>query len=160
MSKLIGAVLIFAACTASGMSAAAVYRQRVIQLEAFTALIAHIGAQISVFLTPLDHIYAEFRNAALEKCGFIGALKAVGGVSALDECRRRIQLTDDEVYELERFFAGLGHSSAQEEARHCAYFEKRIGELAASARGTLASKMRICRVFGMLTGVMLAVMLL
>ena len=160
VTRFVGAVLIFTACTSMGISASAMYKRRAAQLEAFVLLITHIGAQIDGFLLPLDRIYANFKNRTLEGCGFLDALQKNGGVAALSECRRRMNLGDDEIGELEKFFVGLGRHAADEEARHCAYFEKRIGELAASARGQLAQKTRLCRAFGMLVGVMLAVVLL
>lgn len=152
--------MIFAACTAVGFFASAMYKRRVRQLEAFAALVAYIGAQIGGFLTPLDRIYASFENRTLDECAFLAALRQSGGVAAMEVCRRSLNLTQDERDELERFFEGLGRHSADEEARHCAYFERRIGELVAAARAEHASKGRVCRTLGMLFGLMLALLLL
>ncbi len=160
MLRLMGAVLIFAASAAGGLTAAGVYRVRVLQLEAFHALIVHIGRQIDGFLLPLNLIYAEYREPILEKCGFLTALCASGGEEAVDACRHRLFLTDSELGLLKAFFGGLGRHSAEEEARHCAYYLTSIGELAKNARGELAQKIRLCRAFGMLFGIMLAVILL
>lgn len=158
--RLFGAVMIFCACTLLGLSASAVYKRRVRQLEAFAMLIAYVGAQINAFLTPLDKIYASFENRTLDECAFLDALRRDGGVKALQTCRRLLSLTDGDISELEHFFEGLGRHSAQDEARHCAYFGERIGETLASARAEATSKGKVCRTLGALFGIMLAILLL
>ncbi|MBQ8551555.1 MAG: stage III sporulation protein AB [Clostridia bacterium] len=160
MLRLAGAALIFAASLAAGLCAAGMYRTRVIQLEAFHSLIVHIGRQIDSCLVPLDRIYAAYRDPVLERCGFLAELRRSGGEAALSACGYRLLLSDTEIHELTAFFMGLGRHSAEEEPRHCAYFSARIGELAEKARGELAAKTRLCRAFGMLLGIMLAVILL
>lgn len=160
MIRLLGAIMIFFACSAAGFFCSSTYRRRARQLEAFTALISHIGAEIDSFLAPLDTIYASFDNRTLEECSFMTALRENGGVVAMQICRRSLSLTDSERAELERFFSGLGHHAAGGEAKHCAYFEKRIGELADTARSEYASKGRVCRTLGMLFGIMLTLVLL
>lgn len=159
MIKLIGALLIFAASASVGFSAAAMYRVRAEQLEALGALITHIGAQIGGFLAPLDRIYSDFKDSRLEKCGFLPILRTSGAVAALRECRESLFLNDGEIGELEKFFGALGRGDANKEERHCAYFAKRFSELYESARGESASKGRLFRTFGFLSGLMLAVIL-
>lgn len=152
--------MIFAACASVGISASAMYARRVRQLEALEALVAYVGAQINGFLTPLDRIYASFENRTLEECAFLEVLRQSGGITAMQTCRHSLNLTENECRELEGFFEGLGCHSVDEETRHCAYFEKRIGELAAAARTQYASKGKVCRTLGMLLGLMLALVLL
>ena len=160
MIRFLGALMIFAACTAVGFSASAMYLKRVRQLEAFVQLVSYIGAQIDGFLTPLERIYASFENRTLEECSFLVALRGQGGVAAMQICRRSLNLTKNERGELLRFFEGLGQHSAYEEARYCAYYERRIEELAKAARAEYPSKSRVCRTLGVLLGLMLALVLL
>ncbi len=152
--------MILFSCTAGGFYTASVYRVRAEQLEGIRALISYIGAQIDVFLTPLDSIYAHFKNSRLEACGFLELLRHSDFKTALDGCRDRIFLNDTEISELEKFFSGLGRHDAKEEKRHCAYFEKRFTEICTAANAEIASKTRLCRAFGFLGGLMLAVILL
>ncbi len=160
MLRLFGGLLIVCACTVTGFSAAAMYRLRLEQLEGFRALIAYIGAQIGVFLTPLERIYADFKNTRLEACGFSELLRKRGGEAAIQQCRSKLLLNDTEVGEAIKFFRGLGRHDAKEEERHCAYFEKRFGEFCTAASVEMASKARLCRTFGFLCGLMLAVILI
>lgn len=160
MLKLFGGLLILCACTATGFSAAAVYRLRVEQLEGFRSLISYIGAQIGAFLTPLDSIYSDFKHTRLEACGFLDLLRKGDAEAAIRECRPKLFLNDTEINEAVKFFHGLGRHDAKEEERHCAYYEKRFGELCTAANAEMTSKVRLCRTFGFLGGLMLAVILI
>ena len=121
MLRLFGGVLILASSAAVGFSLSAVYRIRVSQLEGFRAFAAHIGAQIGAFLTPLDVIYANFKNAALESCGFLTALRKSGSEMAFSLCRDRLFISETELSEAEKFFRELGRHDAREEESHCSY---------------------------------------
>ncbi|MBQ8249180.1 MAG: stage III sporulation protein AB, partial [Clostridia bacterium] len=153
-------MLILCACTAIGFSAAAMYRLRVEQLEGFRSLVGYIGAQIGVFLTPLERIYADFKNTRLEACGFLELLRNGDGEAAVYGCRTKLFLNDTEINEVIKFFRGLGLHDAKEEERHCAYYEKRFVELCTSAKAEAVSKVRLCRTFGFLGGLMLEVILI
>ena len=160
MIRLAGALLVVGASATLGFFASAMYREQARQLEGFVILISHISAQIDGFLSPLSEIFASFKNKSLEKCGFLTALSEMGGAEALSFCRSRLYLSDEELGELERFFSGLGHHSPEEEMRHCAYYEKKMTAFSARAADRLSGKVKICKSFGLLIGVMLAVMLL
>ncbi len=160
MIRLFGALLIVCASLATGFSVSAMYKLQASQLEAFSMLISHISGQIDGFLSPLERIYAEFKNTTLERCGFLPELRRSGGMSALSKCRSRLCLTDDEVGELEKFFLGLGNHGINEEIRHCAYYEKKVSAFAANAKEHLPGKVKICRSFGLLVGIMVSVVLL
>lgn len=160
MIRLFGALLIVCASLATGFSASAMYKQQAAQLEAFLALISHICGQIDGFLSPLERIYAEFKNSTLEKCGFLPELRRCGGVGALSKCKKSLCLTHEEVEELEKFFLGLGNHGISEEIRHCKYYEGKISAFAADAKEHLGGKVKICRSFGLLVGLMISVVLL
>ena len=160
MIRLFGALMIFLSCSAVGLLSAEMHSRRVSELEAFAALIAYIGAQIEFFLTPLEKIYVTVKDDTLERTSFLKVLREVGGVRALAICRHSLHISQNEYAELERFFEGLGHHSAGEEAKHCTYYEKNIRALATAAREQLPSKKRVCRSVGMLFGVILALVLL
>lgn len=160
MPRMIGALLILIASGAAGFAASRLFYQRVLQLEAFTRLISHIAAEIDSFSSPLDRIFAGYRDETLEKCGFLPALRRSGGAAALDECGGRLYLTAAERAELVKFLGGIGRRGRDETARHCAFYEKRLAALAQSARGELAGQMKVCRTLGLLAGAMLAILLL
>ncbi len=160
MPRLIGAVLIvFASCTV-GISASALYKIRLRQLEAFHELITHIESQISGFLAPLDMIFEGYENKVLEACGFLERLRAEGGEAALEGCRGRLYLAQGELSELKRYFAALGRGAASDEAKLCRYYESRILASVERVRSELSGKVRLCQALGLLFGIMLAVILM
>ncbi len=160
MIRIIGFIMIVSSCSAVGMTTAAFFRIRTETLEAFCQLIKHIGDEIDGFLTPLDSIYASFRQPLLEGCGFLYNLKTFGAEKAFSVCGRRLCLCRDEYDQLERFFRELGRHEAGSEAKHCAYYEAKLREFASSAREELRAKTRMSLSFGVLAGIMLSVILL
>ena len=152
--------MIFVSCSLIGFSAARVYRLRASQLEAFLKLISHIKAQIGYFRAPLDSILEGYNDETLSGCGFLLAARELGVREGFDSCRTRLVLTDDEVDELGRFFSGLGSRSADEEESGCGYYEKTLGAALDKERAELAKRTKLCRTFGMLAGVLLAVLLI
>lgn len=160
MTKIVGFAMIIISCAMWGMNTAAFFKTRAASLEAICELIKHIGAEIDGFLTPLDSIYATFRHPLLENCGFLDALKTQGGETALEICGRRLCLCTQEYEQLKRFFHELGRHEAGSEAKHCAYYEAKLRELAKSAHDELRAKTRMSLSFGVLAGIMLSVILL
>ena len=160
MLRIAGAIMVFAASSVFGISAAETYRKGALQLEAFHRLIVYTARQIDGFLAPLDRIYAEYEDSELEKCGILEALRCGMTAEAFDGCRCRLYMSDDEAAEVKAFFTEVGRYTAEEESRHLAYFEKTVGELAAKARAELPAKLKLGRAFGMLFGIMAAVILL
>jgi stage III sporulation protein AB len=160
MPELIGGALIFVACTAAGFSAAKMYKLRVKQLEAFLRLISHIKAQIEFYRAPLDRIFDGYENEQLEGCGFLTLARSLGAKKAFDTCRNRLYISSSEADELYKFFDGLGTHNVNEERLHCAYFEKTIGDALSSAKTDLPKRTKLCRTFGMLAGVLVAILLI
>ncbi len=160
MYAFAGGIMIFAACSLVGFSAARMYRLRVGQLEAFLRLIKHIKAQIDYFRAPLDSILEGYEDETLSASGFLFAARELGADGGFESCRGRLLLTEDETNELSRFFCGLGHHSAGEESSHCAYFEKTLGDALERERSELSRRSKLCRTFGMLAGFLLAVLLM
>ncbi|MCI8387650.1 MAG: hypothetical protein HFE63_04200 [Clostridiales bacterium] len=157
MIRFVGSLLVFISCTLVGFSAAKMYRLRVMQLEAFVRLIAHIKAQIEYYRAPLDRIFDGYESELI--CEFIDGARKYGAAEAFVSCRNRMYVSESEADELEKFFAGLGMHNVGEESSHCAYFEKRLGELLSSARGEIDKRAKLCRTFGILIGFLIAILL-
>lgn len=160
MNSLIGGLLVFVGCSVIGFSAARMYRLRVEQLEAFLMLISHIRAQIEYCRAPLDRILEVYESEILSGCGFLLAARQLGASAGFDSCRCRLLLTADETDELGRFFERLGRHSADEECSHCAYYEKTVGAALEHERAEFARRSKLCRTFGILSGFLLAILLI
>lgn len=159
MHTVVGGLMIFVSCSLVGFSAARVYRLRVNQLEAFLKLIKHIKAQIECFCAPLCSILEGYEDTQLSACGFLLAARELGVKAGFESCRSRLFLSEEESDELAKFFDGLGSHSADEESSGCAYYEKTISDALSRERSELAKRSKLCRTFGMLAGVLLAVLL-
>lgn len=160
MISVLGVFCVFASCTAIGAYAASVYKRAAEELDAFYCLVVYIGSQIDGLLMPLDRIYASYNDKRLEENGFLEALRRQGGTAALRETRHKLYMCDEAVAELEEFFEGLGQHSPYDEVRRCVASSERLSELLKAERGALGSKMKLCRAFGALCGILLAVILL
>lgn len=160
MTSVFGAVLVFASCAAMGAYAASLYRRAVEELEAFYDLAVYIGAQIDSFLVPLDVIYGSYTDKRLERVGFLQALRENGGTEALMAVREKLYISNEAAGELERFFSGLGRHGPNDEVRYCTACTGRLAEILKAEKEALGGKVKLCRAFGALFGIMLAVILL
>lgn len=100
--------------------------RRIRQTEGFLLLLRHIKAMISCYRAPVREIYDGFSCRALEECGFIDALRLEGSFErAIQICRERIYLEEEEINLLTAFGRELGKSYRDEEVESCDYY---IGE--------------------------------
>ncbi len=152
--------MIFFASTAMGMTVAEMWRRGTVQLEAFHRLVAHTARQVEGFLYPLDKIFSEYEDRVLEQCGFLDTLRRHGPENSVEACKNKLYISEADISVIKSFFSEVGRHTAHEEARHLAYYEKKLGELASKSRSELPSKVRLSRGFGMLIGIMMAVILL
>ncbi len=160
MLRIVGALMIFFASTAIGITVAEIWRKGTVQLEAFHRLVVHTARQIEGFLYPLDKIFAEYEDKVLEQCGFLDALRHHGPDNSMEACKGRLYISEADISVIKAFFSEVGRHTAHEEARLLAYYEKKLGELASKSRSELQSRVRLSRGFGMLIGIMMAVILL
>ena len=64
---------------------------------------------ISRFLTPQESILQNFSDEALEKCGFLPAIRSGKSLSeAFEACKPSLSLSDDLKGRLGKFFHGFG----------------------------------------------------
>lgn len=141
-----------------GFSFSADYRKRTEQLEAFRDFIGFISSHIEGYLTPVHRIFSLYENKTLEKIGFLDEIRKSGWNGALERCRGRLLLNEKEISDLGAFFSSLGGFDSASAVKHCAYFEKILGERSRAAREELPSRTKLCRSLGFVIGVMLAVL--
>ena len=116
--KLAGAFLIFAFSVAVGIILGERKKNASRECAAFLELFRYVRGQISCFDTPTKLIWRGFENAALEKNGFLPALKmAEGGdvyfdafKTALDKTERELCVSDEAKKLLRTFGGAIGKS--------------------------------------------------
>ena len=100
--------------------------RRLAECEGFLDLLRLIRARISNFSEPLDAIYSDFSNPALDALGFTAALSRDGFAAALDECRERSALDRETMTLLCAFARELGMNYRTEQLASC---DRYIAEL-------------------------------
>ncbi len=160
MYVFIGGGLVMLATAYMGFSAASFYKRRLVSIEAFLSLIIHIEAQIDGYLTPVNEILAAYNDKRFSDTDFCGIASSEGGAVAVRRLAGRLCLYPSELSELCTFFEGLGKGTADEEIRHCGYFEKRFSKLSQDAASELRGKVKLFRGLGILGGIMTVIILL
>lgn len=121
--KWAGAGVILLCALMVGRDYTAYVRERLSQYRGFVALLSHIEGMISRFLTPQDGLWHSFSDDALEKCGFLPALRSGKGLSeAFIGCVDGLSLSDLTKQRLSDFFSGFGRDYMDGEIA-------RVGEL-------------------------------
>ncbi len=135
-------------------------RQRVRQTEGFLLILRHIRTHISCFRTPLPEIYADFDNPALREAGFLDALADGGFCHALDNCRERLYLDEEEWKVLYNFGGGVGNSYLGEQSSLCDYTLAEMEKAMARRREEAPKRTRVSRTVIICGGFMLVFLLL
>ena len=136
-------------------------RRRLEQCEGFLLLIRHVKAQIACFHMPLSRIWQTFSSRELERCGFLSALRESGDFeAALDACRGRIWLSEDELGLLRAFAGELGRSYLEEQMACCDYYIGELERAYAQRRTARPARTRLFRSLFLTGGLMLVILLL
>lgn len=165
--KYIGLFFVFAAPLFCGFRVASHYKSELLQLEGFLAMLQHIKYEVSSFLTKQSDIFSGFKNAALEKCGFLPALRAYefdcedsmltgallhsGHLLAADAETRRILLL---------FAESLGKVSAAEQAVMCDNYSQLLRDGYEGKKKEITARVKLSRTLGFAMGFGLLLLLL
>lgn len=142
--KLFGAIVILVLSSAVVLRGAAVFRERIAELEGFLLLFRHIREQIACFRTPAHEILASFRNEALSRAGFLPLDKDRDLAAALAAARDRLYLDPDELAVLSEFCEGFGRGYVTEELARCDLATARLTDAIAKRREALP---KTCKLF-------------
>ena len=119
MIKTVGVSVILAASFSAAVYNSFAYKKKVSFVEGILDLISFIRSRILYFRDPLDHIYSDFENKALDRSGFLDELRRSGLSEAL-KIPAVSGLFEKRIYaQLKSFAAGLGKTSADEQINSC-----------------------------------------
>ena len=113
--KILGMVLLFAACSFAGIISAAQKADTIKYIEALISLVSFIKFKISSCRTELNEIYGEFENEYMKKCGSLQILRDKGFKEALIYSDKRTKLPENEARTLREFAEKLGSSDVQDQ---------------------------------------------
>lgn len=134
--------------------------KRIRQTEGFLLLLRHLRAMISCYRAPVREIYDGVSSPALEECGFLAVLAERGDFgAAIDSCRDRLLLRDEEIRLLSSFGRELGGSYREEEVESCSYYIGELERAYAALREEHPKRVRLSRSL-VITGTLMLVILL
>ena len=157
MIKACGALALLAVTLYLCIEASSMEVRRVRQAEGFLMLIRHIKAQISCFCTPLGDIFRDFENDTLSSIGFMSVLREKGFRAALDECREKIYLDDEEINMLASFADELGTSYREEQMEFCDYYISTLEQSYRKSRELQPARARLYRSLLLTGGLMVII---
>ncbi|MBQ7475219.1 MAG: hypothetical protein IJS78_04795 [Clostridia bacterium] len=132
---LIGSSLVLASAGGVTLSLFSGAKRRIRHTEAILDLIGCIRSEIDFFLRPVAPILADYRNEALEECGFLPVMRERGLRAAAES--GTASLTDGTVAVLCRFADSLGGGYKEEQLRLCDFTCSGIAEELNRARNEL-----------------------
>ena len=119
VSFVTGASLVLGCSLGASLSLVSEKRKRIIHTEAILGLILHVRSNIDHFLTPIDGIFAEYRNETLESCGFSAVLRNSGIDGAVSS--HTASLSDETEAVLAYFSRNLGGGYKDDQLNLCDY---------------------------------------
>ena len=141
--KGLGGLILLAASVGYGQARIAEEKRRRGELEALIALVSVIRGEIGALSRPLSDIWASFSSPALEKNGFLPALRRDGFVRALAAADWR--LTEDERAPLLPFAASLGKTYREEQVALCRRTEEKLGAVLSALEKNGAEREKLWR---------------
>ncbi len=119
-----GASLVLGCSLTVTMSFISEKRKRISHTEAILALISHVRSSIDHFLTPVDGIFTEFKNEALESCGFSAVLRDSGICGAVGS--HTASLSEETEAILSYFSRSLGGGYKDDQLKLCDHCSEKI----------------------------------
>lgn len=160
MIKILGIALISGCCAGVGILYNRALRQEQNYLEGLLRLARFIRSRIDCFSSPLDSIYADFSDEALNTCGFTEILRNDGLTAAIEAKKDTLSLSEETYDLIIRFSAELGKSFSDEQVRHCDHYIALIDEKANSAASELPKKCKTVKTLCIAAGAMAALLLI
>ncbi len=155
--KACGAIALLTVTLYLCIQASSMEIRRVRQTEAFLLLLRHIKAQISCFCMPLCDIFRDFENDSLASVGFISVLRERGFRAAIEECREKIYLDEEEINMLCGFGDELGKSYRESEMEFCDYYISTLEQSYSKSREQQPARSRLYRSLLLTGGLMVII---
>lgn len=167
MLKYIGALVVFASCTLSGLTLCEREKLKLRQCEAFLSLFEYVKNQIHYFLAPTKQIYRGFEDPVLAKAGFLAKLcEESGGVyrnnwiDAFEACGESFCLSPAQAEIVKAFGSHIGKSNEPMQMRNFEYCIKSMEAETAKQRALCEKNTKLYRTLGFTLGAMAALLLI
>lgn len=172
MLKVIGAVTLFLACGLFGLSAAAGYLRRPVELRAIRSALAMLETEIVYGATALPEAFQRVagrsgRAAAPLFQMAAGEFKAAKGITAREAWDKALStyypntsLTVQDLSVLTDLGSSLGISDREDQTRHLRLAIEQIGSSTATAEAAAARNARLWSYMGFLGGLCMVLILI
>lgn len=161
MLRYIGVICIFFFAFYAIYSYERYQRMKALQGDAFLSLLQFILCEMRGLGRPMGECLAEFKSEALERCGFLPALRESGAPEA---SYRRLEaglcLPPELSPILANVFARLGRTSRMEEQRHLAAEIARAEAVLFREKELQKGRLRLCRTLATAGAMGLVILLL
>lgn len=103
--------------------------RRISEYRGLCSMIAHVEEMISKYLAHGDGLWRDFRCDALEKCGFLPAVREGKGLySALESCSDKMSLSREAKERLSQSFKKLGRGYMDGELDNLSLLKDNLAE--------------------------------
>lgn len=118
MMHYIGLGLLFFACALLCTQFSAYQQKRVLECEGLLRLLEHMRGEVTLYLRPYPECVLGFENEALQKTGFLDALKVCKTLSeAWESTRQNFSINSELCKEFYAFCRNFGKGYAEDERK-------------------------------------------
>lgn len=158
MLKLLGILAILSAAYFFGKSASEEITEKLSVTEALISLIRHIETSISTVRMPVNSIFDNYSDKALDKYNY-SVTAAKQGLSAANKLIKDVIAS--EVFDVMEYLAeNLGGIDVENQVKLCTYTETRMNAIYERDKLKLADKKKVYRVIPFLVGVSVIILFL
>lgn len=158
MLKLLGILAILSAAYFFGKSASEEITEKLSVTEALISLIRHIETSISTVRMPVNSIFDNYSDKALDKYNY-SVTAAKQGLSAANNLIKDVIAS--EVFDVMEYLAeNLGGIDVENQVKLCTYTETRMNAIYERDKLKLADKKKVYRIIPFLVGVSVIILFL
>lgn len=145
--RLLGAIAVFGAAFSAGRAFSAYQRRRLAQCRGFLKLFRYAKRELSCYSRPIGAWIGEFRDTALDACGFTEAARQSEDMAAaLAAAERDLCLSEPAAELLASFAASFGKGYREEEIDRLSFYEEEMERITASEERAMPRLLRLTRV--------------
>lgn len=146
MYRIAGIAAVALAALIFSREFSAYQKRRMGETEGFLSLLTFMRGEINCHLRPVSEWCRDFRDPALERVGFLPALRESCDLSgAYSACERQLSVTDAERKLLSAFTSSFGHGYREDELKLVDYYCAEMGRAAARCRRDVPRYNRLVR---------------
>jgi len=154
--KLLGYVLIFLACSFTGIYSARFYKHKLINSYEYIEMLCVISDNISLWHLALNKIYDSIKNIELERIGYLDTLRSCGLAHAYREFS--VKFLFDQEHEI--FCEKLGTLPLVDTLKLCENEIKRLNKILDQQKEVIEKKIKLYPALALLAGIAVIILII